>query len=307
MTELKKNLLQQLHLVEKSAAATKWNRLQHNPSKYLQAVFAKLIKYGVLHKATQVTCKAFWGSNITVLLPSSSDIFLNGGKTHFSEIKLCKFLILHTSNADSFLDIGAHIGYFSLLMQRLLPTTNSINCIEPSKKTFAMLHANCNSFKNMQLHHCLLGNKIEQVQFYEFPELYAENNTANISQFENTTWINKNKPSVSDINMNTADELLAKYNILPTIIKIDVEGSEHIVIQGMQQLIASHAPIIIMEFFHESKNNASHCQAENILLSYGYKNFSINDDGNLQQIETTTTQYFTSKHILSDNIVYLKK
>jgi FkbM family methyltransferase len=243
---------------------------------------------------------------IHISLPSSSDIFITGCKTHDSEIRLCKYLIAN-GEGKNFMDIGAHIGFFSLLVNFINKGNVKIVSIEPSENTFTILQNNTNKHTNISIVNCAIGNENKEIVFYEFPDKYAENNTANVGQFAKQDWFQKNNPKSISVAMITGDAIIAKQNFSPQIIKIDVEGSEDLVIEGFHNLLSVHHPIIIMEFFNANKNNASHAKAEQLLMAYGYQNYRITADGSLAKISTNTSQYFTKQCIDSDNIVYQKK
>nr|MBS0037520.1 FkbM family methyltransferase [Saprospiraceae bacterium] len=137
----KAELLQGLKRVEKIAIASRWDRFWKNPKKYADAVlYRKLFypKWGT----RKVKSETFFGKKINLLLPSGTDIFLTGGKSHPSEIRLARFLIQKLNPGNVFLDVGAHYGYFSLLGSVLVGETGKVFSFEASESTFAMLELN---------------------------------------------------------------------------------------------------------------------------------------------------------------------
>jgi hypothetical protein len=110
-------LLEELQKVENFAKENKLKKIISSPVKYKNILFSRHLfksKIGVL-KLT----KTFWGDSIRVVLPASTDIYLSGGKTHSSELRLTKYLINNIQETDTVLDIGAHVGYFTLLISTL--------------------------------------------------------------------------------------------------------------------------------------------------------------------------------------------
>ena len=111
----KEEILIAIDKMESYAIKSKFYRLLVTPRKYILGILYRGIYYKLTQKGVLKNVKTFWGDNIQVLLPSSMDIYLIGGKTHNSEIRLAKFYINNLLENDDTLDIGSHIGYFSLL------------------------------------------------------------------------------------------------------------------------------------------------------------------------------------------------
>ena len=142
--------------------------------------------------------------------------------------------------------------------------------------------------------------------FYEFPNLYAEYNTLDISQFQNESWFSAYKPQVINVRSIVLDEFLSENNIKPKIIKIDVEGAEYKVINGLSHCLSANSPFIVMEYLSEERGNKEHQKAENKLYALGYLSFVIDNAGNLKQIESIN-KYLKEKKSESDNIVFVKQ
>jgi len=68
------------------------------------------------------------------------------------------------------------------------------------------------------------------------------------------------------------DELVSRYNLNPTFIKIDVEGAEHNVIEGMIDILKTKKPIIMIEK-HPTlvPKSSSITEIDKLLEDEGYK------------------------------------
>ena len=135
-------LLENLSRVTKLATASKWTRLLAHPLKYAHAILHRKLIYATNKKSKEVKTSTFFGKEMTLLLPASTDIYLTGGKSHSSEIRLAKFLINNLVAEDCFIDVGAHYGYFTLLAATLVKDKGQVLAFEASKNTFAILHKN---------------------------------------------------------------------------------------------------------------------------------------------------------------------
>lgn len=254
--------------------------------------------YPVIRVGFTKRVHTFFNRKIFIKFPSGADIFLFGTKTHPSEIHLARFLLKHLQPGDTFIDVGAHFGYYSLLAAMLVEKNGRVHAFEPSGSTFQILSKNVATQNNIVLNNRVVSNTNGYVNFYEFPLFYSENNTLHIQAFEKKSWFKKNKPKITKVKSTTLANYCSTNTINPTIIKIDVEGAEYEVISGMQSIFTERHPIIIMECWNEFNPKVIA-----ILKNHGYKSYRIDEDGNLNGIHDLEG-YFIKNNIISDNIVF---
>jgi FkbM family methyltransferase len=301
----KKTLLSNIDNVEKIASASKLMRMLGRPAKYIKAILFREIIYKRSKKEKEVRCKTFFGAEMKIILPSSTDIYLTGGKSHNSEIRLAKYIIRTLTQNDTFLDIGAHYGYFSLLASGIVGEGGHVISYEAAPKTYKILNQNASKVRNIAVHNNAVSDTEGTLSFYEFPNLYSEYNTLDVSQFENEEWYKNSKPREVKIESIVLDDFLSETNTNPTLIKIDVEGAEYKVISGMKNHLQNNRPIIVMEYLSDDRSNDMHIQAERYLRSENYNSFLIDIEGHLIK-ENNISQYLKSNHLESDNIVFVK-
>ncbi len=300
---MKNELLQKLQTVETIASFSKFGRFCHQPFKYLLAIGYRKFIYQKNKVPKIIHAKLFWGQTMTVALPAATDIFLTGGKSHHSEIRLAKFLIENLKTGQHFLDVGAHYGYFSLLAAQLLGNKGKIISYEPSASNFEMLRINAKNIAAIIIENKAVSNNTEPIVFYEFPNQYSEYSTTDIKQFEQATWLASATPKKVEIAANTIDNICFENNLKPQIIKIDVEGAEHIVIQGAQNTLANQKPFVVMEYLEPKRKNEEHKKAHDLLSKSGYSAHLILNNGQLQKV-IDIDGYLTQNKLESDNIVY---
>jgi FkbM family methyltransferase len=298
-------LLKDLNKVEQIANYSKARRLLNNPFKYFFAIAFKKLIYPFFKKERVVFTRTFFGGNMQIALPASTDIYLTGGKSHASEIRLAKFLIRNLKPMDTFIDIGAHYGYFSLLANEVMEQKGKIFSFEPSPNTYKLLKHNAALVKNIKAIQQAVSNKEEQIIFYEFPNLYAEYNTIDANQFQQEVWFAAYAPKKQEVQAITIDQLVIQEKIMPNIIKIDVEGAEYKVIEGAAQFLQSNSPKIAMEYVASHRGNKEHTKAHHLLLEMGYRAYLIDKDGYLQSVANINA-YLEDEELESDNIVYSK-
>ncbi len=301
---MKHSLLQKINKVELLTNASKLARLFKNPYKYIHAQLIRFVFYKINKKEKILSTELFFDNTIKIALPSSTDIYLTGAKSHSSEIRLAKYLIHTINEGNSFLDIGAHVGYFSILVSVLLKNSGKIISVEPSEKTYKLLFENCTSYKNIKCINSALSNISAPISFYEFPSMYSEYNATDITQYEKQTWYKNYKPTKKEIIASTIDILCDENNFIPDIIKIDVEGAELQVIEGAATLLKKNNPIIIMEYIIAKSDN--YINATNVLCQHNYQAYIIDSAGQLVKTYNIE-EYMQHNNRHSENIVFCKK
>lgn len=303
---LKTDLLQNLEKVVALSKMSKLSRFVVNPYKYYNSVIYRKLFYAKSKKNKELVTSTFFNEDMTVLIPASTDIYLTGGKSHDSEVRLAKFLINRLDEGDTFIDVGGHYGYFSLLASKLVGQNGKVECFEAAPNTYSILKKNAELRPNIYSHHVAISDGNETLKFYEFPNLYSEYNTMDVTQFENEPWYKDNKPVKVEIPSIKLDNFLTEESILKPLIKIDVEGAEFKVINGMKDYLAKNKVVVVMEYLSTERGNDSHNDAHKVLISAGYQSHTIDSDGN--SIACIDVQGHIYKHKLeSDNIAYIKQ
>ncbi|TVR89106.1 MAG: FkbM family methyltransferase [Saprospirales bacterium] len=303
MTEDRRALSAGLDQVEKYGASSKIGRFIKKPMHYSLVILHRKIQYKFLGREKQVKCKTFFNEEMHLSLPSSTDIFLSGGKTHDSEVRLARYFISEVKAGEVFFDIGAHCGYFSLLASRLVGEEGSIVAFEASPKTHQMLCQNLSQRSNAEIHHRAVSDTNGTVKFYEFPNLYSEYNAIDAEQYKDQNWFKKHRPVEANVQAVTLDFFVRSHSIIPTTIKIDVEGAEYKVLSGSKNVLAKHSPTIAMEYLSPRRNNQNHVLANNLLLDLGYSAHIIDSKGLLQKTRDLDEHMRTSG-LESDNAVF---
>ncbi len=151
---------------------------------------------------------------------------------------------------DCFVDIGANIGYYSLLACALNPNV-IVYSFEPSygPKHFLRLNKELNKFDNLLIQEVALSNSKGTIDFFEEfnPKYsYLEHHLGGVGSLE----IQQNNFPVrkTTVETTTFDTFVAEQNISNIdLVKIDTEATEHIILQGSSNVISQIRPIFIIE------------------------------------------------------------
>lgn len=288
------------------ARGTKVDRLLMNPSKYLFSAFFYKLVYPIQKKGLPRVITTFFDEPMKIVLPSGTDLFLLGLKTHDSELRLTQFLIQRLLPGQTVLDIGAHYGFFSLLCSKLVADNGQVFAFDASQSSFQILDHNVAEKSNISTFHCAVGDVDgKQIAFYEFPVFYSEFNSRFVDQYEQEDWFKNMQPQLTQVKSITVDRFCQEHKISPDVIKVDVEGAELEVLQGMRRTMEQSSPAIVLEFPTASIKNKKHWMAHELLLTFGYKPYKISAAGEAIDLTDLST-YLHQLQLESDNIVYQK-
>jgi FkbM family methyltransferase len=142
---------------------------------------------------------------------------------------------------DVFIDIGANIGYFSLLAARQQPTARIIS-IEPVKELFEKLKENIllNDFKNIFPVNAAAGEANEEKELF-----LSGSDNLGMSSFKQPENYSGKKEKVQVIKLDDWFKTSGLTKI--DLVKLDIEGSELAALKGMQEILLQYKPQIIIE------------------------------------------------------------
>jgi len=299
----REKLLKQWQRVRQLADLSKLGRLLSLPWKYSNVMIFRHFVYPLTKRERILEVPVFFGAKMKIGLPSATDIYLTGGRSHVSEIKFAQYLIRRLEEGATMMDIGAHYGYFSLLAAEIVGVNGKILSFEPSPKTYALLRENVKSYPMITAVNNAMSDKAGDFTIYEFPNLYSEYNTYNPKPFEREKWYRNFPPQAVLIPATTIDNVTKQLDFSPSIIKMDAEGSEYQILKGGQQFISKSKPIIAMRFWQAYRQNEMHLKALSMLKEIGYQSFHTTIEGNLESLEDPSA-YLLQQNIESDTIIF---
>jgi FkbM family methyltransferase len=150
-------------------------------------------------------------------------------------------------------DIGANIGYYSLLAAYCVGPAGRVIAFEPSEANCALLRLSlqANGFQQVQL--CPLA-----VADANGPVGYgADDSNGQISR-------SISAPHSRAVEAVALDDFLKTEPRLD-VVKLDIEGAEGLALRGMRQLLARHHPVIFCEFNPGGLKEASEMEPEALL------------------------------------------
>lgn len=173
-------------------------------------------------------------------------IYLNGYYEK-NETEIWKKIV---KNKKVIFDIGMNVGYYSLLAsKRVEVNVGKIYGFEPVSRTFerAKLNVNLNNYNNIVLNNLAISNKVGSIDI----------NLGNDENWGMSSIKINNQISglIQKAKCDTIDNYIKNLDINQIdVIKIDVEGAEPFVIDGMLNTLNRFSPIILIELLKENLN-----------------------------------------------------
>jgi len=147
----------------------------------------------------------------------------------------------HVAPGATVYDVGANVGFFSLLAARLAGPAGAVEAFEPLPTAAAGLrrHVALNDAGTVSVHEVAVGARSGRTQLMAVRE-GGWSHLAERGRHADTQ-------EVLDVDIVTIDELVAGGLRAPDVVKIDVEGAELAVLEGMVETIRAHSPVIVCE------------------------------------------------------------
>jgi FkbM family methyltransferase len=146
---------------------------------------------------------------------------------------------------DTFLDVGANVGWISLVASRCVGRGGRVVAFEPSPPLAGRLRyqRRVNFAHNLTVEAAAIGEVSGTTMLY----LHNSGDSDFNSLIEAAVvYEGKAKPERLEIQAWSIDEYCQRTALQPRVIKIDVEGAELMVLRGAQGVMRQHKPILIL-------------------------------------------------------------
>lgn len=185
---------------------------------------------------------------------------------------------------QGFMDIGANIGYYSIMAGVVNPTLK-VFAFDPSPGPFHYLEQNIrlNRLSHVKAFQMAVSNENGSFSFHVAKSIkynYLKFNTLGGSGHLSHVRENQTKNQITVKAQKLDDFVEEKQIVHVDLIKIDVEEAEHLVLEGAHHTILKFRPIIVCEVFSTPMWN----QIRNQIIAHGFSVF-LHKDGVLLPTE----------------------
>jgi FkbM family methyltransferase len=219
------------------------------------------------------TCRTKFGMQVTGNTQDLIQSFLYYFGTW--EPNITSWVTSRLNPGDYFIDVGANIGYYSLLAARLVGERGRVVAIEAHPSIYSLLNKNVelNRLRNIRTVCAAAADKKGSVQMF----LAEPSNIGGTSMFHNKR--NFRSSGIETPALPLCDLLSDEEVRRARIIKIDVEGAELSVLRGLESVLGQLRPDaeIIMEVNSDAMAQAGESAQEllSIMRRRGFHAFRL--------------------------------
>jgi FkbM family methyltransferase len=185
----------------------------------------------------------------------------------------------------SFIDIGANTGYYTLLAATKNPSITAF-AFEPAAAPYYYLTQNIriNRLRNAEALALALSDSVGEIEFFEVENPKNYHSRYNLAG--TGTLIGANLTAEGYVRRKVPTTTLDDWVKAKTfgrvdLIKIDTEGTEHLILRGAMDVLREHAPIIICETLF----NVIEKELEDIMEEFNYHFYNY-QNGHLHKTST---------------------
>ena len=222
---------------------------------------------------------------ITGYLPEANTFYYYGN----CEANLTSFLLRFLKEGMIFIDVGAHIGFYSMLSSRLVGKHGKIYSFEPTPWTFSLLKENVLGMENVAPFNLGASESEAEISFSDYGPGYGAYNSASD---EGTMLAAKPKKIIA--KTVRLDSFFEKNGIRPDFIKLDAEGLEYKILKGLSATLQTARPIITLEMAGDEKWSENRKILTEILFGGQYESYRMKDDGFIERCDIQSTYTYTN-------------
>jgi FkbM family methyltransferase len=197
--------------------------------------------------------------------------------TRIYEPEVPRYLQAHVRSGDLAVDVGANIGYFTLLFARLVGPEGRVIAFEPNADNVRLLRQNvdANAYTNVEIHSQAVADSSGRSFLYLSPDNPGDHRL-----------VKSDSRSAVPVNVVALDDALPELCGKLDWLKVDVQGAELAALRGMRSLIDSSAKLTIVLEFAPRAMDEFGTQPEQLLgllFESGFEAFAPQWDGTVRK------------------------
>jgi len=267
---------------------------------------SNLSKYSIVRKTSRYMTHKLHPEFVEIegnkiYLDERDSLFLSSNIIH--EKTIVNLVKNEIKKGDVVIDIGAHIGYYTVLFAKLVGLEGRVFAFEASPTNFEILEKNVtvNGYQNVTLNNKAVSDKNGKLTLYITGQTSTENFLFKPEKIKNTI----------EIDSITLDEYFRDFKGQINFVKMDISGAEPRVIKGMASILSKNDFLKIQQEWWPNAIRKHGFEPDSdlkLLTQMGYKIYEIdgaNNKLNLVTSDDLMKKYPNSK--LEDINIFCKK
>jgi FkbM family methyltransferase len=193
-------------------------------------------------------------------------------------------------------DIGGHLGYFSCLSSKLAPDGN-VHVFEIDPKCYNLIEKNLklNNISNVKINNYAVSdhNGFEKIPLLENPNAGLK--------------MNSNAKDYVDVKAIQIDDYVSENNVVPNFIKIDVEGAELKVLNGMKKVLKQNNLKLLVEIHVDNLRKFFDSDYKDILRMIENEGFVMKNIESHRNSESGFTLITKDSDLTGNTMIFCEK
>ena len=212
---------------------------------HIKLACSKLMELGLrgLSLSIQRKARLLWGEDMTVIYPEIASLGI--ARYGFFGDGLTRMVVAHLRPGMTFLDVGAQLGYFTLLAAQIVGEKGQVHSFEPTPRTFEILKTNTELKSNVHLTQVAVSSESGIATLNDYGPRFSAFNSIYKAKLPNQSGTSKSSsfqaPTIS------IDEYVIQNKLTPNFVKIDAENSDYEILIGMKETLDQFQPVISVE------------------------------------------------------------
>jgi FkbM family methyltransferase len=195
--------------------------------------------------AREAAVRLFTRERLSILLPELSglDLYRHG----CIEPDLTAVVLRKLERGMTFVDVGAHSGYYASVAKQLVGPEGVVVAFEPGRQAFSLLSRNTSDQSNVRLENMAAGATNGTAVLRDFGPRHSALNTLKAQARVPPRERQQLSARSYEVPCVRLDDYLARHRLRPDFIKIDAEGSELDVLRGMEETLKDTDCLVSIE------------------------------------------------------------
>jgi FkbM family methyltransferase len=211
----------------------------------------------------------FNGQNLSCVIPERVSKFIY--RFGFFEYELTRGIIELLNPGQTFIDVGAHIGYFSVLAAHLVGSEGRVLALEPTPRTRAITLHNLANFTNVMVLDCAAWHKSATLKFNDYGWILSALNSA----FQGRHEVLDADRKTINVQAKSLDQIINDLGVVPNFIKVDAEAAELNVLRGAESTLRKYSPVVSIEVGDYTKDGEKSRTVIEYAMALGYYPFNL--------------------------------